>query len=309
MRKIILLILFIIILVNCNGTNPIVPNNIPEGFVILSMIDPLSGSRQIFKMDTNGKNLYQVLPIPYNINSIRISPNGQNISYNFDPLPYDSENLKAIQVLNIESQKIIFSGEEEYYYLEGWDCQGKNVITSNGFNVNIVNIYTKCKYKTNIPGILQSYRYPNTIAVSKPDITGSVTKVYHFTIGENDTTYLTTLPYASYYNHFSWSHNLVVSVIHKEFAKSDIILYDFKNSKIIKRYEFIIFSRIPKWSNDENYFTIIGNDPLYTGENEENFIYVYDKKGILSGIYKPGYGIYDADLYITGYNRYCWDLK
>ena len=280
-------------------SNPSTPSFfIPEGFIVFSMLDNFSGYRQIFKMDINRENLKQLYFTPYDIKDVCISPNGKYVACDFNAT---FNYHKVLQIYNIELNRIEFYGRNDFFSLRGWDIFSENILMSSGYFASIFNIESQTQHNFTVFGKLQFYKYHNSIALSRfyPEIEKS--RVLYFTLSKNDTTLITDIPDNSYMHHFCWKNGMVVGVI-SPWTKPEIIIYDFVSKKTMRRFPFYLRDYGPKWTNDGNYFSIVGwsedewKKKNLSGTNSPS-IYIFTKEGNLVIYYCPGEDILGADIH------------
>ena len=292
---------------NCSDSDITSPSFLPDGFIAFTKLDQFSGYRQVYKMDLNGENLEQMCFIPYHVWSVRINPDGNSVSWDFNI----GIHTRSIQIYNFNNNSPISILTYRFYYLKGWNNTGDKVLTSDGYNIRIYDINTEIIQSLTVLGEHQFYVNPGSICFTRSAFEDEDVKVYYFTPGEPDTSLVTVLPHKSFKHHFCWETNTVISYIGPH-RNQDILIYDWENHEILKRFSFHPRDDGPRWSNDPNYFCVVGWLPEDYYEDNYNiipYIYIFTRKGDLVTKILSGEDILSAEIYFNVGKEHYWDTQ
>ena len=289
----------------CTDSDITSPSFLPGGIIIYTKLDQFSGYRQVYKMDLNGGNVEQLSNIPYHVMNVRISPNGNFVSWDF----YIGIHKQALQIYSFNTKSLIFTGTNNIFSLKGWNIDGNEILTSDGYHIKTYNINTCIMHNLMILGEHQFYMFTGSICFTRSAFEDENVKVYYFTPGEADTSLVTVLPHKSYMHHFCWETNNVVSYI-SGMNDQEIIIYNWEKAETIKRFSFRRRDDGPRWSNDPNYFCVVGwlpDDYIEDNYNIIPYIYIFTRKGDLVTKLQPGEDIISAELYFNIGKEHYWD--
>ncbi len=199
---------------------------------------------------------------------------------------------------------MIYKSELEFDRVACWSPDNKYLLTS-GLQTKILNTENLEITTINIKNT-RFYKTSNKLVKTVSFLDGDSTTIEYFLI--DDTENMIAFKNLSNFiglPKYNWDKSLALG-----YKGTDITLHDIEKDISISNYSdfYLLGNGTPKWSNDNNFFTIVGVTREEIDRGEKASIHIYNYKGKLITRIQPELNsnekLLDADFHIFSLKHY-----